>query len=69
MKKAIIRPKGQYDKGTYTIENAGKWNGTIWDFQKQSIVNDMKADNYSVFEINWECPKGSFRFKETLKKI
>jgi len=68
MKKAIIRPKGQYDRGTYTIENAGKWNGTIYDFQKNAIIKDLKANGYSVFEVDWECPKGTLEFKEILKK-
>ena len=68
MKKAIIRPNGQYDRGIYHIENAGKWNGTIYDYQKNAIVKDIKADGYSVFEIDWEYDK-TFQLKEILKKI
>jgi len=49
MKKAIIKSKNEYNRGSYTITNAGKWNSIIFDFQLSGVVADLKADGYKVY--------------------
>ena len=75
MKKAILTTKSEYDRGTYTIKgicgcDIGEWQDlTIWDFQKSSIVKDMKEDNIQVYEEEYYTPVGTFEKKIRHKKL
>ncbi len=71
MKKAIIKRKSEYERGSYTITGAGKWNGVIYDYQKNAIIKDIKKDGYVVYENDWKTEEknGVWKSKEILIKI
>lgn len=71
MKKAIIKRKSEYEMGSYIITGAGKWNGVIYDYQKNAIIKDIKEDGYVVYENDWKTEEknGVWKRKEILIKL
>ncbi len=69
MKKAIVKQRSEYDRGSYEITGAGKWNGTIWGNQRDAVIQDLKDDGYKVFVNEWVTPPGTWERKEILKQV
>ena len=70
MRKIILEPKGQYDRGTYTIKSlcgtsGSKWDDrVVWDYQKNGVVADLKAEGFKIFEPFWRYDKDFKEIKE-----
>lgn len=75
MKSIIFTQKSEYNNGTYTLRGlagqcAGKWQDmTVWDYEKDSVAKDLKAEGYKVFEEEYFTPIGSFRREVRYKRI